>query len=514
MLNENKHINYSLTDIERYLQGKMNPAEMHELEKAALQDPFLADTIEGYSASSLKTSRQHLNEIQQLLTGNKEETKIIPFTSSNKRAWGIAASVLAAFIIGAITLMLNKTNNRKESITRSPNQTAINKDSSAIALKDSEKSNNNLLIATVNLKKKNSLTGVKNNVTNTKENTIINQPASLTVTDSLQIMQDLATTEKPIHSIYDKDKGIDNNRMLAPASITSLALQGKVAGLNISRGKANKQNNTIVIRGLNTATDTTKKPLYVIDGIVYEGIPATLKKSEISQIEVSKDASAIAKYGSRATNGVVIISTKSKNKTIQGRILDTKGNPVSYASVSVKNSDIAVTANNSGNFTLQVPDTSVSITVNSIGFTPLAISLNAGKLNKIVLKENPTSLPEVVVVGYGTQKKQAVTGSVSVINPLSIITPDKDTLMPYGGWDNFKDYLLNKIKNNTKENIILHGNLEFEFTLNKEGVPLKVHIRNSPDKRYNRQLIEAIKAGPKWNTGIKNELKQKVVLKF
>ena len=43
------HINYSIEDIERYLNGNMTAKEMHELERAALNDPLLADAIEGYS---------------------------------------------------------------------------------------------------------------------------------------------------------------------------------------------------------------------------------------------------------------------------------------------------------------------------------------------------------------------------------------------------------------------------------------------------------------------------------
>jgi hypothetical protein len=50
MAEQNTHINYSAEDIERYLKGKMSAKEMHDMEKAALQDPFLADAIEGFSS--------------------------------------------------------------------------------------------------------------------------------------------------------------------------------------------------------------------------------------------------------------------------------------------------------------------------------------------------------------------------------------------------------------------------------------------------------------------------------
>ena len=47
-MNEGSTYHYSAEDIQKYLQGKLNAAEMHALEKMALDDPFLAEAIEGY----------------------------------------------------------------------------------------------------------------------------------------------------------------------------------------------------------------------------------------------------------------------------------------------------------------------------------------------------------------------------------------------------------------------------------------------------------------------------------
>ena len=56
MAEQNAHINYSVEDIERYLKGKMSAKEMHDMEKAALQDSFLADAIEGFINASFEKS--------------------------------------------------------------------------------------------------------------------------------------------------------------------------------------------------------------------------------------------------------------------------------------------------------------------------------------------------------------------------------------------------------------------------------------------------------------------------
>ena len=112
MADNKQHIHYSLEDIEKYLQGKLSAAAMHELEKAALRDPFLAEAIEGYQQTSIATAKRHLTEIQKQLNGSKEETKIIPLPSSSKRWWNVAA-ILVLFIGGAV-LWLSRSSTQKD----------------------------------------------------------------------------------------------------------------------------------------------------------------------------------------------------------------------------------------------------------------------------------------------------------------------------------------------------------------------------------------------------------------
>ena len=90
------------------------------------------------------------------------------------------------------------------------------------------------------------------------------------------------------------------------------ALQGRVPGLYIEKngGAPNGENSRILIRGANTLGNTD--PLYVIDGVptkraeVFQSLPA----SSIESVQVLKDASAASIYGSRASNGVIIVTTK------------------------------------------------------------------------------------------------------------------------------------------------------------------------------------------------------------
>ncbi|AUP79365.1 SusC/RagA family TonB-linked outer membrane protein [Flavivirga eckloniae] len=101
----------------------------------------------------------------------------------------------------------------------------------------------------------------------------------------------------------------------------SQALQGRMAGVSVqSSGGSPGASANITIRGTSTFTDIG--PLFVIDGMI-TGNMNTVNPGDIDTISVLKDASALAIYGSRAANGVVIITTKKGTKGKVSINLDT-----------------------------------------------------------------------------------------------------------------------------------------------------------------------------------------------
>ncbi|MDO9255047.1 MAG: TonB-dependent receptor [Bacteroidales bacterium] len=93
------------------------------------------------------------------------------------------------------------------------------------------------------------------------------------------------------------------------------ALQGNVAGLYVTKsGNPSGASDQILIRGVNTLGDT--KPLYIIDGVptTRPEVFAALNPGSIESVQVLKDASASSIYGSRAANGVIIVTTKTSTK--------------------------------------------------------------------------------------------------------------------------------------------------------------------------------------------------------
>jgi len=100
-----------------------------------------------------------------------------------------------------------------------------------------------------------------------------------------------------------------------PVNSVEQALQGRVAGVNITSSGAPGSGSNIRIRGYGTINNTD--PLYIIDGVPTKGGINEINPNDIESIQVLKDASAASIYGARAGNGVIIITTK--NGSVDGK---------------------------------------------------------------------------------------------------------------------------------------------------------------------------------------------------
>jgi TonB-linked SusC/RagA family outer membrane protein len=104
-------------------------------------------------------------------------------------------------------------------------------------------------------------------------------------------------------------KSEEISQIPAPNMIQSLA--GRASGVYVSQNTGSPGSPVSVrIRGTNSIKGSNE-PLYVVDGFPYSGSPLLLNNADIESVEILKDASATAIYGSRGANGVVLITTKS-----------------------------------------------------------------------------------------------------------------------------------------------------------------------------------------------------------
>jgi TonB-linked SusC/RagA family outer membrane protein len=95
----------------------------------------------------------------------------------------------------------------------------------------------------------------------------------------------------------------------SPNTNITQALRGRVAGVQFTDNGRPGQNGTILVRGPRSLSGGNN-PLIVLDGIFFNGSMADINPNDIESMEVLKDASAAAIYGSRAANGVILITSK------------------------------------------------------------------------------------------------------------------------------------------------------------------------------------------------------------
>lgn len=107
---------------------------------------------------------------------------------------------------------------------------------------------------------------------------------------------------------------------------------------------------------------------------------------------------------------------KIVQQTVSGTIVDNQGVPIPGASVVEKNTTNGVAADFDGNYSLEVSGPESVLVFSSIGFARQEITVGLSTTIDVVMLEDSQSLDEVVVVGYGTQKRRDVTGSVASVS--------------------------------------------------------------------------------------------------
>ena len=106
----------------------------------------------------------------------------------------------------------------------------------------------------------------------------------------------------------------------------------------------------------------------------------------------------------------------AQSKKIAGKIIDEKGNPVPNASVILKGTKIGTSTLADGTFELSVPSSAKVLVISSIGFTSKDVSIVNKSEVSITLQSTSQGLDEVVVTGYGTQRKTNVTSAQSKVS--------------------------------------------------------------------------------------------------
>ena len=132
-----------------------------------------------------------------------------------------------------------------------------------------------------------------------------------------QLLNEVVVTGYQVQRKADMTGSVEvvNTKDLKPNSTDPMSsLQGKVPGVTIVSSGSPAGEANVQIRGIGSMGGSSTAPLYIVDGVPFSGSLNTLNASDIESMQVLKDAASASIYGSRAANGVVVITTKKGKK--------------------------------------------------------------------------------------------------------------------------------------------------------------------------------------------------------
>jgi TonB-linked SusC/RagA family outer membrane protein len=163
---------------------------------------------------------------------------------------------------------------------------------------------------------------------------------------------------------------------------------------------------------------------FVYDQSILEYEPVfTLDESNISLYHILQKISSESDLRFKQVNNNINVKLVEREKeitplavdiTVTGTVRDQNGDPIPGATISVSGTGLGTATDMDGKYSLSVPEGS-TLVFSFIGFESKSIEVGNNNIIDVTLQEDISSLEEVVVVGYGTQKKSVVTGAISSV---------------------------------------------------------------------------------------------------
>lgn len=184
------------------------------------------------------------------------------------------------------------------------------------------------------------------------------------------------------------------------------------------------------------------------------------------------------------------------NDIIKGKVTDQKGEPLIGASVMYKGTNIGTVTDVNGEFSLLKKAENKQLTAQYIGYDPVEVPVDTSRTMLIAMNEDQKGLSEVVVVGYGVNKKA-----------------NKDsTPQPVDGKRKYLKYLKKNLVRPTDETCAqVKGKVVLTFLVNRDGRPFHIKVKKSLCESSDKEAIRLVQEGPDWTYGNKQA---EVTVKF
>ena len=189
--------------------------------------------------------------------------------------------------------------------------------------------------------------------------------------------------------------------------------------------------------------------------------------------------------------GILIQSGRdNEGKLVTGVVLDTTGNPIRSATVTIPGTNNGAVTDDNGFFRIYLNNGNRAndIAIQSIGYESYTGKLSPGNYDSNTYRlRNAGSLNEVIVTGYAAVKKKDITGSVTQVST-------KNSNLPQG-WDSLYHYVDTNKKITTADSV-LKGEELISFVVSKNGELSSFKIIKSVSSAHDAEIIRLIKSGP------------------
>lgn len=467
---------FSAADIERYHKGLMPALEMHALEKAAMDDPFLADALDGYKIAGKATD--DLTDLRNRLAERTGEAKLVVI-NTQKRFYWLRVAAMIVVVAGAGTLAYTLLNNKTSSIAKEQNSAATPGIDSALPSDTSEfktlkadsiniNSNGNAVTKDTALyyynNKADGLTTTSDTAKTATENI---SPAYVTFErDSL-----------PVREFANTTKDLSKETVSVPIKATT----APAAAEKLEDNAKQKQESDLVVldkrQSDKKAVEYKKSSDKPLSG--YADINAQRNQDAIANSRLAKSK---------------LDTTNYRNLNIfRGRVTDAFGAAISYANVNVPEVNVGTYADSKGYFTLVAPDSVLNVNLRAVGFNNSQFQLrNNLQSNQLILQEDKT-VEAIVMSNAKPNANRSRTADMVLTEP-----------EPDDGWEKYDTYLANNIKVPEIEEVPLRekengrGAVELSFDVNSNGEPINIKVTKSLNEKCDQEAIRLIKEGPKW----------------
>lgn len=468
-------------DIEKYLRGELSSAERNALERKALQDPFLADALEGAASIDVEDFSSDLKSLQASLQDRiaDSKVKVVPLWNWTLR---IAAGLLVVAIGSFVIWQLNQQNDNDNLLSENTPKKEAPDNSASTPIRDEimdtayagvESSVKQDATSEAETEREVEYTNGDHAVAGLRTEVSDTQPRE-------EEPQMIALQEQLAETSPAKEVVMDSVVTLQPKPVDALA--GHTAGVQVSPSASAPEN-----RDFKIATERAKKK-ESDSSVALDYSPNAQGEGVIgnSMNQSERKSSAPVQIRMRGTASVGPADDDA-NYVIVGKVTDAEdGDGLPGVNVLVKGTNYGTVTDGEGNYKLKVDELDPSLIFTFVGMESKEIKIEDEREVNVAMVNDMTQLSEIVVVGYGAEKVEEDPGRMEFASPM-------------GGRAEFKKYLEGNLRYPqqalTNE---IEGKVTIQFTVATSGDLSEFRVVRGIGYGCDDEVIRLIKKGPKW----------------